>query len=61
MAERMRLGVPIVVLVLLVLLAAGISHVSFVGTRYGPPSEPYRRAVEAPSAHLPRKARALPL
>jgi len=40
MTERIRLGVPIIVLALLVLLAASISHVSFVGTRYGPPSEP---------------------
>ncbi|MCL6641802.1 MAG: DUF4129 domain-containing protein [Candidatus Bipolaricaulota bacterium] len=40
MTERMRLGVPIVVLALLVLLAASISQVSFEGTRYGPPSEP---------------------
>ena len=40
MTERMRLGVPIVALALLVVLAASISQVSFVGTRYGPPSEP---------------------
>jgi Na+-transporting methylmalonyl-CoA/oxaloacetate decarboxylase gamma subunit len=48
MTERIRLGVPIIVLALLVLLAAGISQVSFVGTRYGPPSEP----TEEPSGTL---------
>jgi Na+-transporting methylmalonyl-CoA/oxaloacetate decarboxylase gamma subunit len=40
MAKIVRFGLPIVVLALLVLLAASISHVSFVGTRYGPPAEP---------------------
>jgi len=40
MAKIVRFGLPIVALALLVLLAASISHVSFVGTRYGPPAEP---------------------
>lgn len=39
MSSKWRLGIPIVAVLLLVLLAAGLSHVSFVGTRYGPPSD----------------------
>jgi hypothetical protein len=35
-----RSVIPIVVVLSLVVLAAGISRVSFLGTRYGPPSEP---------------------
>lgn len=39
MSSTWRLGIPIVAVLLLVLLAAGLSHVSFVGTRYGSPSD----------------------
>lgn len=40
MVSRWRLGIPVVVLLLLVVLAAGISRVSFVGPRYSLPTEP---------------------
>lgn len=39
MSARWRLAIPIVVVLSLVVLAAGLSHVSFVGVRYGPPAE----------------------
>ncbi len=39
MCTRWRSVIPVVVVLSLVLLAAGISRVSFVGTRYGPQEE----------------------
>ncbi len=39
MATRWRLAIPVLALLSLVLLAAGLSRVSFVGVRYGPPAE----------------------
>lgn len=50
MFTRWRFVIPVVVLLSLVLLAAGVSHVSFVGTRYGPPSEPTEEPLNAPDA-----------
>ncbi len=39
MATRWRLAIPVLALLSLVLLAAGLSRVSFGGARYGPPAE----------------------
>ncbi|MCX8102833.1 MAG: DUF4129 domain-containing protein [Candidatus Bipolaricaulota bacterium] len=39
MFTKWRLVIPVVAVLALVLLAAGLSRVSFVGTRYGPPPE----------------------
>ncbi len=47
-----RSVIPLVVVCSLVLLAAGMSHVSFVGVRYGPPPE---SEGEPPSAGEPRQ------
>lgn len=47
-----RIGVPVVTLGLLIVLAAGLSHVSFVGTRYEFPSE------ELPPSGLPQQSEA---
>lgn len=48
MSSKWRLGIPIVAVLFLVLLAAGLSHVSFVGTRYGPPSDSPGQPSSAP-------------
>lgn len=59
MATRWRVIVPVLAVLSLVLLAAGVSHLSFVGTRYGPAEEPS----EQPSStlqHPPQTERDLP-
>ncbi len=48
MSSKWRLGIPVVAVLFLVLLAAGLSHVSFVGTRYGPPSDSLSPPASAP-------------
>ncbi|MFN4218976.1 MAG: DUF4129 domain-containing protein [Candidatus Bipolaricaulia bacterium] len=50
MLTKWRFVIPVVALLLLVLLAAGLSQVSLVGTRYGPPTE----SPQGPSHVLPR-------
>ncbi len=50
MLTKWRFVIPVVVLLSLVLLAAGVSHISFVGTRYGPPSEPPEELSSTPQA-----------
>lgn len=47
MFTRWRLVIPVMVVLLLVLLAAGVSHLSFVGTRYGPAEEPSEQSADA--------------
>ena len=39
MVTKWRFGVPVIAVLTLVVLAAGLSQVSFVGVRYGPPAE----------------------
>lgn len=50
MFTKWRFVIPIVVLLSLVLLAAGVSHMSFVGTRYGLPSKPTEEPLSTPTA-----------
>ncbi len=50
MLTKWRFVIPVVVLLSLVLLAAGVSHMSFVGTRYGLPSEPTEELSSTPNA-----------